>query len=260
MESNLPDLMNPEGIPPVADQPKISVTIPKGTHAEERQPIRIFNSIISVLSRIHADRLLLFVMSLFLFIFAISLMKDGARAISPLVREGLSVNHPLNSLGFGWLFAYLVMSGSPVAAAALAFFDAGAIDQFGAFTMINGSRLGASFIVLFIGFIYVLRGRDRATSLSMGLLSLSVTGVTYIIGLLVGCGILHSGILTPFQFQSGAQIFSFIDRVYDPIVSFILGVFPQWALFFLGFGIILLSFNLFDRCLPKMKITDSQVG
>jgi sodium-dependent phosphate cotransporter len=187
-------------------------------------------------------------------------MKDGARAVSPFVREELSVHNAFNSLGFGWLFAYLVMSGSPVAAAALAFFDAGAIDQFGAFTMVTGSRLGAGFIVLFLGFVYVLRGRDRATSLSMGLLSLSVTGITYLLGLFIGYGILHSRILEPLQLQSGAQLLSIVDRIYDPILNFILDLIPRWALFFLGFGIILLSFNLFDRCLPQMKIKESQVG
>jgi sodium-dependent phosphate cotransporter len=256
----LSDLAKPDGIPPLMDGANIAVPVPESAQAEGQERFRIFHSLISLLKRIHAGQLILFTCSLFLFIFAIFLMKDGSRAISPFVRDGLSVQHPLNSLGFGWLFAYLVMSGSPVAAAALAFFDAGAIDQFGAFTMINGSRLGASFIVLFIGFIYVLRGRDRATSLSMGLLSLSVTGVTYLVGLLVGCGILYSRILAPLQIESGGQILSFMDKIYDPIVRFILGIFPQWSLFFLGFGVILLSFNLFDRCLPQMKIKESQVG
>jgi hypothetical protein len=85
------------------------------------------------------------------------------------------------------------MSGSPVAAAALTFFDAGVINQFGAFAMITGSRLGASFIVLFIGFLYVLRGRDRSTSLSMGLLSLSVTATTYLPALLLRGVFLKTG-------------------------------------------------------------------
>ncbi|OGO20923.1 MAG: hypothetical protein A2Z14_01690 [Chloroflexi bacterium RBG_16_48_8] len=213
-----------------------------------------------VVRRIRVDRILLFMSSLFLFILAISLMKDGARAISPFIREGLSVNNPLNSLGFGWLFAYLVMSGSPVAAAALAFFDAGAMDSSGAFTMITGSRLGAGFIVLFIGFIYVLRGRDRATSLSMGLLALSVTGVTYLIGMVLGYEILQTRMLEPLQLQSGTQLVSIVERIYDPIVTSILGILPRWSLFFLGFGIILLSFKLFDRCLPQMTIKESQVG
>jgi sodium-dependent phosphate cotransporter len=256
----LPDLLNPDGIPPAVDQSKIAVPLPNDSYSVRGVANTLFHSVMLVVRRFYLGRILLFISSLFLFIFAISLMKDGARAIAPFIRDGLSVQNAYNSLGFGWFFAYLVMSGSPVAAAALAFFDAGAIDQYGAFTMITGSRLGAGFIVLFIGFIYVLRGRDRATSLSMGLLSLSITGVTYIIGLIIGCLILNSRILEPLQLQSGAQLLSFLDRIYDPIVSFILDFLPQWTLFFLGFGIILLSFNLFDRCLPQMKIKESQVG
>ena len=191
---------------------------------------------------------------------ALTLMKEGARSLTPLVRDIFSVTNPANSLGFGWLFAYVVMSGSPVAAAALTFFDAGTIDQLSTFTMITGSRLGASFIVLFIGFIYVLRGRDRATGLSMGLLSLTVTGTTYILALIIGIGLLESGRLDQVQLQSGALLNSIVDFVFDPIVSLLLAVLPRWGLFLIGLGLIMVSFNLFDRCLPQMTIKESQVG
>jgi Na+/phosphate symporter len=202
----------------------------------------------------------LFVISLFLFILAITLMKEGARDLGPLVRDGFKVSNPANSLGFGWLFAYIVMSGSPVAAAALTFFDAGAIDQLGAFTMITGSRLGASFIVLFIGFVYVLRGRNRGTSLSMGLLSLIVTGTTYLVAMGVGLLLLGSGRLDAFQLQSGALLTSATDLIFDPITAFFLVLLPRWSLFIVGFGVIILSFNLFDKCLPQMSLKESQVG
>ena len=203
---------------------------------------------------------LLFLFSLFLFILAIALMKEGARELAPLVRDRFHVTNPINSLGFGWLFAYVVMSGSPVAAAALTFFDAGVIDQLGTFTMITGSRLGASFIVLFVGFIYVLRGRNKATSLSMGLLSLIVTGSTYLVGLGVGILLLSGGLLHAFQLQSGALLTSITDLIFDPITTFFLTLLPRWSLFLVGFGIIILSFNLFDKCLPQMSLKESQVG
>jgi hypothetical protein len=45
----------------------------------------------------------------------------------------------------GCLFAYVIMSGSPVTAAAQAFFE------IGAFAMITGSRPRVSFMILFIG-------------------------------------------------------------------------------------------------------------
>jgi Na+/phosphate symporter len=187
-------------------------------------------------------------------------MKEGARDLAPLVRDRFHVTNPANSLGFGWLFAYVVMSGSPVAAAALTFFDAGVIDKLGTFTMITGSRLGASFIVLFIGFIYVIRGRNRATSLSMGLLSLTVTGTTYIVALGVGLLLLGSGRLDNFQLQSGALLTSATDLIFDPITNFFLTFLPRWSLFIVGFGIILISFNLIDKCLPQMSVKESQVG
>jgi solute carrier family 34 (sodium-dependent phosphate cotransporter) len=211
-------------------------------------------------TRIQVGKLALFGLSLFLFIMAIALMKEGARGLAPWVQSAFRVDKPTNSLGFGWLFAYLIMSGSPVAAAALTFFDAGVLDQVGAFVMITGSRLGASFIVLFLGFLYVLRGRDRATSLSMGLLSLMVTASTYLPGLFLGILILQSGWLDAWQLRSGAVLSSVIDRVMGPVVLMLTTWLPEWTTFFIGLGIILLSFNLFDKCLPQMTIKESQVG
>jgi sodium-dependent phosphate cotransporter len=211
-------------------------------------------------TRVHLGKIALFGISLFLFILAITLMKEGARGIAPLVRNLFSVTNAANSLGFGWLFAYTIMSGSPVAAASLTFFDAGVIDKLGAFSMITGSRLGASFIVLFIGFLYVLRGRDRATSLSMGLLSLTITGTTYLLGLFLGASILHVGLLDSVQLHSGALLRSAVDLAIDPIAAVLINMLPEWAVFLVGLGIILLSFNLFDRCLPDMTLKESQVG
>lgn len=219
--------------------------------------VRLFSS---TRLRVRIFKVLLFGISLFLFILAITLMKEGARDLAPLVRDGFAVSNAANSLGFGWLFAYVIMSGSPVAAAALTFFDAGVIDELGTFAMITGSRLGASFIVLFIGFIYVLRGRDRATSLSMGVLSLTVTGTTYLVGLIIGFFILQSGVLDPFQLRSGTLLNSVVDLIFDPIANFLLLFLPRWSLFLVGLGIIITSFNLFDRCLPQMSVKESQVG
>ncbi len=205
-------------------------------------------------------KIFLFVASLFLFILAITLMKEGARGLATVVERWFAIGSPLNSLGFGWLFAYVIMSGSPVAASALTFFDAGIISKLDAYTMITGSRLGASFIVLFIGFLYVLRGRNRAESLGTGLLSLNVTGTTYIIGLGIGCLMLRSGILDNVQLQSGTLLNSITDLIFDPIARFLLGFLPQWALFAIGLGIILTSFSFFDRCLPQVTLKQSQLG
>ncbi len=216
--------------------------------------------VLPTLTRRGGAKILLFFISLTLFILAILLMKEGAQSYSSFIRDSLKVDNPLNSLGFGWLFAYLIMSGSPVAAAALTFFDGGVIDKLSAFTMITGSRMGASFIVLFIGFIYVLRGRDRGTNLGMGLLALVVTGSTYLVSLALGGAILRAGTLDSIHLDSNILIQSLMDSLFSPIISGIDHYFPAWSLFIIGFVIILLSFNLFDRCLPQMTIKESRVG
>lgn len=214
----------------------------------------------AVWERVNLGKIAIFLASLFLFILALTLMKEGARGLAPLVRDSFLVTSPANSLGFGWLFAYVVMSGSPVAAAALTFFDAGVITQMETFTMITGSRMGASFIVLFIGFIYVLRGRNRATSLSMGLTSFTVTWTTHVVGLVLGVVILRTGVLSGVYLRTGATLGSVIDLIFDPIIHALNSFLPGWALFIVGMAVILVSFNLFDRCLPEMAIKESQVG
>lgn len=202
----------------------------------------------------------LFIVSLFLFILALTLMKDGARGLAPVVENRFSLDSAANTMGFGWLFAYLVMSGSPVAASALTFLDAGIITPVQTFTMIIGSRMGASFIILFIGFIYVLRGRNRSTSLSMGLLSFTVTGILQAGSLLIGTALLLSGVLGRFHMGDGMAVIAITDLIFDPISGFFKSFLPEWALFIVGLGIILLTFNLFDKCLPEMAIKESQVG
>jgi Na+/phosphate symporter len=242
----------------MAQNSDITTLEPQPTTAADTLPI--LNGRKHLWQRIAWSKVGIFIVSLFLFILAITLMKEGARDLAPLVRDRFAVTNPANSLGFGWLFAYTIMSGSPVAAAALTFYDAGVINLLSTFTMITGSRLGASFIVLFIGFIYVLRGRDRANSLGMGLLSLTVTGTTYLAGLAVGILLLTSGALDSLQLQSGALLNSATDLIFDPIAAFFLAFLPRWSLFLVGLGIIIISFNLFDKCLPQMTLKESQVG
>ena len=210
--------------------------------------------------RISVYKISLFIASLFLFVLAITLMKDGARAIAPHLKSTFSNHSSANSLGFGWFFAYIIMSGSPVAAASLTFFDAGVIDNLGSFAMITGSRLGASFIVLFIGFLYVLRGRDRSTSLSMGLVCLTVTATTYLPAFILGIFFLKVGWFDALQPGSGALLYSVIDLAIMPLAGMIVKLLPDWLVFFVGLGIILMSFNLFDKCLPQMTLKSSQVG
>ena len=108
---------------------------------------------------------------LFLFILALQLLKSGAGGLKPVL-NAVSADGVVNLFGFGWLGSYGVMSGSPVAAISLSLFSAGTISDVESFAMINGSRLGASFIVLFVGFLQYIMHRRTADGLYIGVVAL----------------------------------------------------------------------------------------
>jgi len=198
----------------------------------------------------------IFILALFLFILSIQLLKSGAKVLAPFVGRW-AVHNAYNALGFGWLFAYVVLSGSPVAATTLTLFDAGAIDQLSAFAMISGSRLGASLIVLLIGFVYSLRGHDRRGALAMGLLSLLVTAVVYVPALGVGYWLLQVRAFDWLHPVVGSEAFSLVDMIFDPIVGFATAYLPRWLVFLVGFGVLWYSLNLIDQALPDFKLKES---
>jgi sodium-dependent phosphate cotransporter len=199
-------------------------------------------------------KLLTMLVGLLVFILALLLLKQGAKVYGGAIITYLNISSAVNSLGFGWLLAYIFLSGSPVAAIAVSFFAAGTISAIQSFTMITGSRLGASFIVLFVGFIYYLRGHQRAASISIGVLALLTTAAIYLPALAIGYWLLTSGALRSLQIDATTPVSSLIDVIFDPILDLInqLGL-PGWAVFAIGIGTLLLGFNLLDRALPEMN-------
>src|SRR5262245_56646568 len=111
-----------------------------------------------------AEKVVYFVAAIFLFVMAIQLMKSGAKALAPNLEGTFPTDNAVSTLGLGWIGAYLVLSGSPVAAVALSLFSADALTKLQTFTMLSGSRLGASFIVLLVGFLYAMRSKNRKES------------------------------------------------------------------------------------------------
>lgn len=194
------------------------------------------------------------VIGLFLFILALQLLKRGAGIYGREIKELLNIASATNSLGFGWLLAYVFLSGSPVAAIAVSLFAAGTISNLQAFTMITGSRLGASFIVLFVGFIYYLRGHQRSASISIGVLALLTTAAIYLPALALGYWLLTSGTLATLQVSDATPMASVIDAVYGPILELIgrWGL-PGWGIILGGVGMLLLAFNMLDRALPEIS-------
>ena len=188
-----------------------------------------------------------------LFAFALEMMKSGAGFLTPLLRGHLNIEHAADCLGLGWLMAYVVMSGSPAAAIAMTLLSADALTQIQTFTMVTGSRLGASFIVLLLGFIYAVRGHQRWTVLSTGVLSLLLTASLQLPAIAVGVLILKQGWFDSLRWPWLGRLSLGINALLNPVMSPLSAILPPWALFGGGGLLITLSFQLFDRALPELR-------
>jgi len=189
-----------------------------------------------------------------LFTLALGLMKEGAGGLAPLLRGHLDVTNAADSMGFGWLMAYLVLSGSPVAAAAVALLSADALLPLQAFTMIAGSRLGASLIVLLVGFIYALRGHDHWTALTTGIISLLLASSVQLLALPMGLLILRRSWLDGLSIPALEGLAAGVNLGLEPLLAPLAALLPDWSLLVIGVGMVTLSFRLFDRALPQMRL------
>jgi solute carrier family 34 (sodium-dependent phosphate cotransporter) len=201
-----------------------------------------------------ATKLLLFIPAMFLFILAVQLMKAGATAVGPSIEGRFPFANGVSTLGAGWLGAYFVLSGSPVAATAISLFGAGTLSKLQTFTMLSGSRLGASFIVLLTGFLYAMRHKEsRKESLGIGIQAMTMTAIVYIPGLFLGYSIIRAGWLDDLNLHASEEIDAVLSKVWGPIVDLLRDAVPGWALFLIGLVVILASFNLLDRALPRVN-------
>jgi len=240
-----PSETEPVGMSPVLPTEASEVTTPQPV--EPTRPALV----------IWVRKLAYLLLGLTVFILALQLLKQGAGVYGGSIVRFLNISSFTNALGFGWLLAYLFLSGSPVAAVAVSFFASGTLSDLQTFAMITGSRLGASFIVLFVGFIYYLRGHQRTASIATGVLALLTTAAIYLPALLLGYYALTTNMLGDFQMQATTPLASVIDMLITPIVDRATRLLPGWALFFCGIGALLLAFSLLDRALPEMNAENS---
>jgi solute carrier family 34 (sodium-dependent phosphate cotransporter) len=201
-------------------------------------------------------KLLLFVPAMYLFILAVQIMKSGAAALGPQIEGQFPFANGISTLGFGWLGAYFVLSGSPVAATAISLFGAGTLTKLQTFTMLSGSRLGASFIVLLTAFLYAFRNRkdpNRNEPIAMGIQALTMTALVYLPGMMIGYAIIRGGLLDGLNLHASTELEAALSVAWGPIVDAVESVVPGALLFLVGLAVILTSFKLLDRVLPGVS-------
>jgi sodium-dependent phosphate cotransporter len=192
--------------------------------------------------------------ALFFFVGALQLLKTGAQALDVLNENGILVRNAGSTLGLGWLGALLVLSGSPVAATALALVAGGAISETQGFTMLTGSRLGAAFVVLVVAAVYALRGGsgERLKPVSTAVMALSTTAVIYVPAAALGLGLLHWGPYSRLSLEFPNQFGDLIDFVYGGLLARLENL-HELLVFGLGLAILLFSFKLIDAVMPELN-------
>lgn len=185
------------------------------------------------------------------FVVALKLLSTSAPAVAVALRQ-FEVDGALNFVGFGWLLAYGALSGSPVAALSLSLLDGGAADPVEALAMLAGSRLGASMVVLVVGFVSYLRGRRRPDGIYVGVVALLTTATIYVPATALAIGLLRSGMLdAPARAIPNGWVEA-PSALVNPIVLAIASRLPGALVFVLGIATLLGAFALFDRLLPNL--------
>jgi Na+/phosphate symporter len=190
-------------------------------------------------------------LAVYLFTVALKLLSAAAPGVAVLF-ERLAIDSVPNLVGFGWLAAYGALSGSPVAALALSLLDGGAIDPSGALAMLSGSRMGASLIVLVVGFIAYLRGRGRPDGVYVGVVALLTTVIVYIPATALGLWLLDTSVLDGPARLVPTGWADLPSALASPLVDPVRNRLPSGVLFGMGVVTLLSAFWVFDRVLPNL--------
>ena len=192
--------------------------------------------------------------ALFFFVGALQLLKTGAQALDVLNENGILVRNAGSTLGLGWLGALLVLSGSPIAATALALVAGNAISETQGFTMLTGSRLGAAFVVLVVASVYALRGGsgERLKPVSTAVMALSTTALIYLPAAAIGLTLLRWGPYSRLDLEFPHQFGDLIDFVYGGLLARVEDI-HELLVFGLGLALLLFSFKLIDAVMPELN-------
>lgn len=240
------------GVPrPLRDSTTLRVFTPDGPHPVEELPEPI-----AALGRGRWRRIFVGLLALWLFLVAIAVMKEGAQPLGDLLGGSTLTDSVPSTLGFGWLGAMLVMSGSPVAVASLTLLSGDVISVEQSLSMLTGSRLGAAFVVLTVSFLYAIRSsaprEQRRASASIGIYCLVLTAIVYVPALAFALPLLSSGRLDSIELLAPGVVLDIVDKVIAPAVDVFVAIVPETPglLFLAGLLLLLLSVRLVDLALP----------
>lgn len=196
--------------------------------------------------------------SILVFIFGLQLLGESTQNVADVIEPVVEtlITGDISALGAGWLLAYILLNGATAAAIGIAFLESGLIDIIQTYMVISGARLGAAFIVIFIGVLEYVKGKnpDIRDSCSVGILQFLTTYVVYIPAILVGYLALKFWELSFLAVSAPSQVNYGLDLLFGPFTSFISNYFGPGSLFVIAILLLLWSLQVFDKAFKGISV------
>ncbi len=196
--------------------------------------------------------------AIFLFIFGLQLLGESTQIVADTIEPVVKalITGDISALGAGWLLAYFFLNGATSAAIGIAFLESELITLTNTFMMVGGSRLGAAFIVVFIGFLEYIQGKnpDIIDSTSVGILQFITTYVVYIPAIILGFLSLRYFDLSILALSIPGFLKYGLDLLFKPLTNLLSLYLAPTILFVLAVLIILLSLQIFDRAFKGISV------
>ncbi|WGI17066.1 hypothetical protein [Methanonatronarchaeum sp. AMET-Sl] len=189
--------------------------------------------------------------AILIFIFGLQLLGEStqiiAETIKPLVE--VLITGDLSSLGAAWGLAYILLNGATAAAIGIAFFESGLIDLINTYMMVSGSRLGAAFIVIFIGILEYIQGKndDLLDSSSVGILQFIATYIVYTPAIILGYLAITYLDLNFLAIPPPEILTYSLDLLFKPFIDILSRYLTHTILFITAILLILFSLRIFDK-------------
>jgi hypothetical protein len=135
----------------------------------------------------------------------------------------------------------------------MSLFAGGAISDLEAFAMINGTRMGASLIVLVVGFVSYVTGKRNPDGLYIGVVALLTAITLWAPAMPLGLLVLDRGWLDGVHVGSPGALTSFVGTISNPVVEPLADALPRLGLFVAGVLSLVAAFAVFDRGLPSLE-------
>ncbi|RZN63194.1 hypothetical protein [Methanonatronarchaeum sp. AMET6-2] len=205
-----------------------------------------------------AQRTLYALLAILIFIFGLQLLGESTQVVADTIEPWVKalITGDLSSLGAGWGLAYILLNGATAAAIGIAFLESGLIDVMNTYMIVSGSRLGAAFIVVFIGFLEYIQGKnpDLLDSSSVGILQFIATYIVYAPAIIIGFLALTYLDLGFLAIPPPEILTYSLDLIFQPFINFLSEYLTHSILFITSILLILGSLRVFDRAFKGISV------